>query len=57
MKAANELEFGETYINRSAMDQVKGFHAGWKKSGIGGEDGKYGTLEYTHTRVVTVNYA
>jgi lactaldehyde dehydrogenase/glycolaldehyde dehydrogenase len=57
MKAANELEFGETYINRSAMDQVQGFHAGWKKSGIGGEDGKYGTLEYTHTRVVTVNYA
>jgi lactaldehyde dehydrogenase/glycolaldehyde dehydrogenase len=57
MKAANELEFGETYINRSAMDQVQGFHAGWKKSGIGGEDGKYGTLGYTHTRVVSVNYA
>ncbi len=57
MKAANELEFGETYVNRSAMDQPQGFHAGWKKSGIGGEDGKYGTLEYTHTRVVSVNYA
>ena len=57
MKAANELEFGETYINRLASDQVQGFHAGWKKSGIGGEDGKHGVYEYLRTRVVTVNYA
>ena len=57
MKAANELEFGETYINRSAMDQVQGFHAGWKKSGIGGDDGKHGVYEYLLTHVVTVNYA
>ncbi len=57
MKAASELEFGETYINRSAAVQVQGYHAGWKKSGIGGEDGKHGVYEYLNTHVVTINYA
>lgn len=57
MKTANELQFGETYINRGCFDQVQGFHAGWKKSGIGGDDGKLGVYEFLQTHVVTINYA
>ncbi|MXI72640.1 hypothetical protein GR255_27685, partial [Mycobacterium tuberculosis] len=30
------LQFGETYINRENFEAMQGFHAGWKKSGIGG---------------------
>jgi acyl-CoA reductase-like NAD-dependent aldehyde dehydrogenase len=46
-----------TKEDRSAFDQVQGYHAGWKRSGIGGEDGKHGVYEYLNTHVVTINYA
>ncbi|QIL80033.1 aldehyde dehydrogenase [Diaphorobacter sp. HDW4A] len=52
MRAARELQFGETYINRENFEAMQGFHAGRKKSGIGGADGKHGLLEYTTTHVV-----
>jgi lactaldehyde dehydrogenase/glycolaldehyde dehydrogenase len=57
MRAANELEFGETYVNRPPFDQIQGFHAGWKKSGLGGDDGKHGVYEFLQTHLVTINYA
>jgi lactaldehyde dehydrogenase/glycolaldehyde dehydrogenase len=56
MRAANELRFGETYVNRENMENMQGFHAGWRKSGIGGADGKHGVLEYTQTHVVYLQY-
>ena len=57
MRACNELRFGETYVNReNMMENMQGFHAGWRKSGIGGADGKYGVLEYTRTHVVYLQY-
>lgn len=31
---------------------LQGFHAGWRKSGIGGADGKHGLHEYLQTQVV-----
>ncbi len=46
-----ELEFGETYINRFHFEAIQGFHAGVKKSGIGGADGKHGVEEYLCTHV------
>lgn len=52
MKACRELHFGETYINRENFEAMQGFHAGVRKSGIGGADGKHGLYEYTHTHVV-----
>jgi lactaldehyde dehydrogenase / glycolaldehyde dehydrogenase len=52
MRASNELLFGETYINRENFEAIQGFHAGWRKSGIGGADGKHGVYEFTQTRVV-----
>lgn len=52
MKAIKGLKFGETYINRENFEAMQGFHAGWRKSGIGGADGKYGLNEYLQTQVV-----
>jgi lactaldehyde dehydrogenase/glycolaldehyde dehydrogenase len=33
---------------------MQGFHAGWRKSGIGGADGKHGLHEFTQTRMVYI---
>ncbi|TDV72504.1 aldehyde dehydrogenase [Pseudomonas sp. LP_7_YM] len=52
MYAIRELDFGETYINRENFEAMQGFHAGVRKSGVGGADGKHGLYEYTHTHVV-----
>lgn len=52
MYAMREIDFGETYINRENFEAMQGFHAGVRKSGIGGADGKHGLYEYTHTQVV-----
>ena len=51
-KVSRELEFGEVYINREHFEAMQGFHAGMKKSGIGGADGKHGVEEYLVTKVV-----
>ncbi|MCG1036067.1 aldehyde dehydrogenase [Polaribacter sargassicola] len=56
MYAAEELQYGETYINREHFEAIQGFHAGWKKSGIGGADGKHGMEEYLQTKVVYAQY-
>ena len=52
MKLVRELKFGETYVNRENFEAMQGFHAGWRKSGIGGADGKHGLEEYLQTQVV-----
>lgn len=52
MRAARELRFGETYVNREHFEAMQGFHAGRRKSGIGGADGKHGLYEFTETHVV-----
>jgi lactaldehyde dehydrogenase / glycolaldehyde dehydrogenase len=57
MKAARELRFGETYINREHFEAMQGFHAGRRKSGIGGADGKHGLYEYMETQVVYLQTA
>ena len=56
LRAANELKFGETYVNRENFEAMQGFHAGWRKSGIGGADGKHGLEEYLQTHVVYMQY-
>jgi lactaldehyde dehydrogenase/glycolaldehyde dehydrogenase len=52
LQACQDLNFGETYINRENFEAMQGFHAGWRKSGIGGADGKHGLYEFTQTQVV-----
>lgn len=54
MKAISELRYGETYVNRENFEAIQGFHAGTRKSGIGGTDGKHGLYEYTHTQVAYI---
>ncbi|MFY0713675.1 aldehyde dehydrogenase [Seonamhaeicola sp. NFXS20] len=56
MYACDQLEFGETYVNREHFEAIQGFHAGWKKSGIGGADGKHGMEEYLQTKVIYAQY-
>ena len=56
MQAGNEIEAGELYINRTPADPYQGYHAGWKRSGLGGDDGKHGMLEFTQTRLVIMSY-
>lgn len=53
-KMMRALKFGETYINRENFEAMQGFHAGWRKSGIGGADGKHGLEEYLQTHVVYI---
>lgn len=52
MTALRQLKFGETYVNRENFEAMQGFHAGWRKSGIGGADGRHGLEEYLQTHVV-----
>ena len=56
MEAVNRLKFGETYVNRENFEAMQGFHAGWRKSGIGGADGKHGLMEYLQTQVAYIQY-
>ena len=54
LRATKELNFGETYFNRENFEAIQGFHAGWRKSGIGGADGKHGLEEYLQTKTVYI---
>ncbi len=56
MKCNEELEFGEIYVNRGHGEQHQGFHNGYKLSGLGGEDGKYGFEQYLEKKTFYVKY-
>ncbi|MCO7514484.1 aldehyde dehydrogenase [Pseudomonas guariconensis] len=56
MKVASAIEAGELYVNRTPADPYQGYHAGWKRSGLGGDDGKHGMLEFTQTRLVVLKH-
>jgi lactaldehyde dehydrogenase/glycolaldehyde dehydrogenase len=56
MRLNDELEFGEIYINRGHGEQHQGFHNGYKHSGSGGEDGKYGLEQYLEKKTFYVRY-
>ena len=50
------MEAGEVYVNRHSFEAIQGFHAGWKKSGIGGADGRHGLEEFLATTVAYIEY-
>ena len=54
MRFNRESAFGELYINRTCGEMVQGFHSGWKHSGLGGEDGKYGFDAYLRKKTAYV---
>lgn len=56
MRAIQEMEVGGLYINRNGGEQINGYHAGIKMSGLGGEDGKHGLELYSHKKAVYLNY-
>ena len=57
MSAVDRLEFGEIYVNRPMGELRQGFHTGWKMSGLGGEDGKYGIDNYLQKKTVYLDYS
>ncbi|MDR2433199.1 MAG: aldehyde dehydrogenase [Treponema sp.] len=56
MQALKDLKFGETYVNREHFEGIQGFHAGWRKSGIGGADGKHGLMEYLQSQMAYIQF-
>jgi lactaldehyde dehydrogenase/glycolaldehyde dehydrogenase len=56
MRAVEELQFGEIYINRTLGESIHAHHAGYRESGIGGEDGKWGLLRYTQIKTAYHHY-
>lgn len=57
MRCLSELEFGEIFINRGAGESVHAFHAGYKLSGIGGEDGRHGIEGYLRKKTMYNNFS
>lgn len=57
MIALRRLKFGETYVNRENFEAMQGFHAGWRKSGVGGADGRHGLEEYLQTHVAYLQFS
>jgi len=56
MVFSNNIESGELFVNRKQGEAYHGYHAGWKQSGIGGDDGKHGFEEFFKTRIVYIDY-
>ena len=56
LRAVRDMEVGELYINRGPGESIHGFHGGWKQSGVGGDDGKYGLEEYLQRKTVYIRY-
>jgi lactaldehyde dehydrogenase/glycolaldehyde dehydrogenase len=57
MRLSRDLNFGEIYVNRQGGDAVQAYHSGYRHSGLGGEDGKYGLDGYLRKKTIYVNYA
>lgn len=57
MKAAHKIRFGETYINQVGPETVHGYHAGLRKSGVGGDGSKHGFEHYFALKTVYLDYA
>ncbi len=56
MRAVRDLECGELYVNRGPGESIHGYHAGWKESGIGGDDGRYGMEHYIRRKTVYLRF-
>lgn len=56
LRAVRDMEVGELYINRPLGESIHGYHIGWKQSGLGGDDGKYGLEHYLRRKTVYLKY-
>lgn len=56
MRAVDDVDFGEVYVNKIGPEQLQGFHQGYRLSGMGGDDGQYGYERYFHRKTVYLRY-
>ncbi|MGD7045352.1 aldehyde dehydrogenase [Jeotgalibacillus proteolyticus] len=56
MRVVNGLKFGETFVNRENFEALQGYHAGVRKSGLGGADGRHGLEDFLVTHAVYMQY-
>jgi lactaldehyde dehydrogenase/glycolaldehyde dehydrogenase len=56
MRATEEIDFGEVYVNKIGPEQVQGFHTGYRNSGMGGDDGPYGYDRYLRRKTVYLSH-
>ncbi|MFV0426797.1 MAG: aldehyde dehydrogenase family protein [Beutenbergiaceae bacterium] len=57
MRMSAGIASGEVFVNRAGPEEVNGFHAGWGRSGLGGDDGTNGLKTYTRTKAVYVDWS
>jgi D-glyceraldehyde dehydrogenase (NADP+) len=51
-RAARELKYGETYVNRVGPESPQGYHTAFRESGLGGEGTRYGVQDYLQLKSV-----
>ena len=56
MRAIDDIDFGEIYVNKIGPEQLQGFHTGYGLSGMGGDDGPYGYERYLRRKTVYLRY-
>ena len=56
MRAIDEIDFGEVYVNKIGPEQLQGFHTGYRLSGMGGDDGPYGYERYLRRKTAYLHY-
>jgi D-glyceraldehyde dehydrogenase (NADP+) len=56
MRAAEEVKFGELYVNMPGPEATQGYHTGFRMSGQAGENSKHGVLEYTKVKNIYFDY-
>jgi lactaldehyde dehydrogenase/glycolaldehyde dehydrogenase len=56
MRAVDDIDFGEVYVNKIGPEQLQGFHTGYRLSGMGGDDGQYGYERYFRRKTVYLRY-
>lgn len=56
MRAIEELDSGEVYVNKIGPEQMQGFHTGHGMSGLGGDDGVYGYERYLRRKTAYLRW-
>ncbi len=56
MRAVEKVDFGEIFVNRTGAESFHAFHSGYRMSGVGGDDGKYGIDSYLKKKTVYLNF-
>lgn len=57
MLSIRDIDFGEIYVNRTGAEGFHAYHSGYRNSGVGGDDGKYGIEAYMKKKTVYLNYS